>query len=1098
MKKFILTTLLLLSFCGIKSVCAQQQSDSIPPSGNDIILQGIELFDNGKYDDAIKTFKKVSECDPEYARACYETALAYNNLGDYAAALQKCQESIILNPADIQAGVLKGNLLDELARRDEAINWLEILEKKYPYNQNLLYNLAICHLNNGEPQKAEEILLKGLHYNPYHASSHLALARINYIMGRKAQSYLAYNMAILMNPRVDYIKRFEEAISGQADSILKSYLYPYSANVEHAKWDYITGLLDAEIAFREDFPYEYKLSFLSCRQSFLLFQKMVFDEKDTTIYNQFYVRFFKKVSENKEFETYINYTLKNTNNKLVNDWLEKNATSIDKFIARARESINSWREYGFSTVNEGKHQKKYHFNDDGDLESIGILSEAPQPSKEGIWHFISETGAISQKAFYQNNLREGESLIYWPDGSVKQKLNFKNDKFNGLNYTYHPNGVKSGIYPRNEDIADGLEEEYNSANKLVSRQPYISGKTVGSLTFTDYANGFSREIPFVNDKREGLFTEEWLNGNKKTEGMYADSLLNGTYKKWYANGQPEWEGLYEKNIQTGKYISYYANGSKSSEGTFDETGNPTGIYTEFDHSGLPTQQISGYKNGKSDGTQTYYFPDGKERAKFVLQEDVIKHVDCFNISGAKVYTADEKDGVLNYKYFFPEGLVKIEGKLKDGLKDGIWKSYSILGKVISEENWIGGIQSGLQQSFHENGNPELVYTCDSGKISGKIVKYFRSGHVYWTGYYNAGGYTGEWITYYSNDSVETRAYFANNKIAGRRMRYSPNGKLTTEETFNTDGEPIRIKYFDFEGKLTDELNFPYDSVNLALHFPDGKIKAKLSRSDRKLHGIQEYFHPNGKLKNQQTYIYGNAQGVSQEWDHHGNPVDIRNYCMNELDGKWRNYENGKLVSTDSFEMGLNHGLYQEFHPNGHVFRTLREEAGERQGNSDCFAPDSTWMYSIQYRDDEICSVSFIDNQGKLHTNERIDDKTKEIVCYYKNGKVSARIPFAKGIFNGKHAIYYSNGQLLRELSYVNDYREGLSNYYYENGKLKESCEWLNGSKSGHYNSFFSTGQKELEGNYLANKKLGKWLVYNETGKIVETLYYENDELYDIK
>jgi uncharacterized protein len=1097
MTKFIFSTLLFLSFCGIKNVHAHQQSDSIPPSGNDIIRQGIELFDNGKYDDAIKTFKKVSPCDPNYAAACYETSLAYDNLEDFSMALQKCEEAILLNPTDVQTGILKGSLLDELTRRDEAINWFEILEKKYPYNQSLLYNLAICYLNKGEPQKAEEILLKGLHYNPYHTSSHLALARINFIMGRKAQSYLAYNMAILMNPRVANIKKFEEAISGQIDSISKSYLYSYPENVEHKKWDDITGLLNAEVAFQENFPYPYKLNFLSCRQSYLLFQKMVFDEKDTSFYNQFYVRFFRKVLENNEFESYLNYSLKNTENKQVNEWLKKDSTLVDQFTTHARESINLWKEYGFSTENEDKHQKTIHFSDKGDLESVGILKDTPQPSREGIWHFISETGAISQKGRYQNNMREGDFLIYWPDGTIKQQLIYKSDKLNGLNYTYHPNGVKSGIYPRTNDIPDGVEDEYNSAKKLVSRQLYKNGKTEGNAIFNDYANGYSRLIPFVNNKREGMTIEKWLNTNKKTEAMYADSLLNGAYKKWYANGQPEWEGIYKKNIQIGKWTSYYSNGTKSAEGMLDESGKPTGVYFEFDHQGRPMQQISGYKNGKPDGIQTYYFPNGKEQAKFVLQEDTYKHIDCFNLSGEKIYSADEKEDELSYKYFFPEGTIKLEGKFKNGLKEGIWKRFNVLGKVISEETWIGGIRSGSQKYYHENGSLQLVYTCDSDKISGKVLRYFENGHISLIGYYDAGDYTGEWTTYYSNDSVETRACFENNKIVGRRMNYSPNGKLVLEETFNTESEPVRFKYFDEKGKLTDELSFPYDSVNFVLHFPDGKIKAKLSFSDRRNNGIQQYFHPNGQLKSQQTFIYGNLQGVSQEWDYHGKPVSVRNYCMNELEGKYSEFENGKPVFVDSFEMGINHGLYQEFYPNGHVLRTITEEAGERQGNSDCFAPDSTWMYSIQYRDDEFYSVSYRDIQGKLHSNEQIDDSKKEIVCYYKDGKVSARLPFAKCIFNGKHSIYYPNGKLLREISYVNDYREGLSKYFYENGAMKESCEWLNGSKSGHYTSYFANGQKETEGNYLANKKLGKWLVYNESGKLVETLNYANDELYEI-
>jgi uncharacterized protein len=1097
MNKFIFSTLVFVSFCGIGNVNAQKQTDSIPPSGNVIIQRGIELFDNGKYDEAIKTLKQVSPCDPSYPKSCYETALIYDNLGKSDFALQKCQEALDLDPKDVQICILKGSILDELGRRAEAIKWLETIEKQYPYNQNLLYNLAVCHMNNGELEKAEEILIRGLHYNPYHASSHIALGKINYMMGRKAQSYLAYNMGIIMNPRIEYIKNLEGAISGKNDSISKGYRYPYSTGVEHSKWDNLTGLLNAEVAFREDFPYNYDLNFLSCRQTFLLCQTMMFDASDTTLYNQFYVRFFRTLIDSNEFETFLYYSLKNSDNKLVSEWHEKHKESIDKFINHSRESINLWKEYGFSIANEDLHQQKYHFSDKGNFISVGILKETPQPSKEGIWYFISESGDVSQKGHYQNNERNGEFLIYWPDGSLKQKLNYKNDNLNGENCTYYPNATKSGVYPRNDGITEGVEEEYNSASKLVSSTAYKRGKIEGTSIYVDYDNGFRREIPFNDNKRVGVMTETWLNSNKKTEAVYADSLLNGTYRKWYSNGQPEWEGIYKKSIQIGKWVSYFANGTKSAEGNLDEAGNPIDGYTEYDRQGRPIQNISGYKNGKPDGNQIFYFSDGKEAARFVIQEDIYKHIDCFKLSGEKIYSADEKEGELNYKYFFPEGTLKIEGKFKDGQKDGIWKSYNVLGKLTSEESWVGGVRNGLQKYYHENGNPELVYACDSGKISGKVIRYFRNGHTSSIGYYDKEGPTGEWVDYYQNDSLASRYFYVSGKLSGRRMSYSPEGKLAIEEVFNADGESVRIKYFNGEEKLVDELNYPFGSASFMLHFPNGKTKAKLSLSDRRKDGIQEYYFPNGQLKSQQTFISGNAQGKSLEWDYRGKLVEVRNYSMNELDGKYFEYENGTLSLADFYEMGNNQGLYQEFHPNGKVFRNISEDGGERQGSSDCFAPDSTWMYGTQYRNDELYSISYFDSQGNLHANELIDNSKKGIICYYKNGKIAARVPLFNCIFNGKHAIYYSNGQLLREISYVNDYREGQSTYYYENGKMKESCDWKNGARHGHFTSYYANGQKEIEGNYLANKKQGKWFVYSVLGKLTETLNYENDELYEI-
>lgn len=1097
MSKLILAVFLLIHFVGIKNLYAQYQPDSIPYIGDDIIKQGIKLYDDGKYKEALKVFEQVSPCDPNYSKACYEMAFTYDNLGDYTTAFQMCKEAIALDSTDIQTFIMKGNLLDKLGRGKEAIEWLKFVEKTYPYHQSLLYNLGICYLNAGDIQKAEAILIKGIHYNPYHAKSHLALAKINYIMGRTAQSYLAYNMGIIMSPRLDYINSFEESISGNIDSISKSYLYPYPGSVNRKKWDILSGLLNSEVAFREDFPYEYKLSFLTCKQSVLLFRKMEFDDKDTSLYNQFYVRFFKKVVEENDLETYLYYTLKSSGNEQVTEWYKKNEALNNAFVDRAKQKIEDWKSYGFSTTNEANHQKIYHFNDEGDLENVGILKENEQPSKVGLWYSVNGTGVIVEKGNYIDNKQEGEFLKYWSDGSIRQKLNFKNDKLDGMNYTFHVNGVKSGVFPRNYGTPDGVQEEYNTAGKLFSRIHYNKGHIEGTTLFIDYPNGFRRETPYVNNKCEGMMTEYWLNGIKKTEAMYADSVLNGSFKKWYANGKAEWEGFYTKGINTGRWISYHPNGVKSAEGRYDESGKTIDTYTEYDYRGKMTSRISGYSEGEPNGTQTYYFPDGTVQARLILENGTLKHMEYFDLAGKQLYMADESNGELYFKSFFPEGPLKTEGLFKNGLKTGPWKDYNVLGKLINELNWNQGYQSGIQKQYFPNGNLELVFVCDSNKVLGEVKRYYKNGHLSFKGYYDAEGPAGLWSSYYSNDSIENLAYLVNGKMVGKRMSYSPDSKLSMEEVFDQEGECLSVKYFSTDGKAYSVTNFSCDSTSYVFYYPNGKLKAKLSYIDRKRHGPQENYYPNGRLKWQKSYIYGNAEGECREWDHQGNPIEVKTYRINKLDGKYYGYDNGKLGFLDHYDMGIDNGLYLEFYPNGHRKRSYETTAGLRQGSTEYTAPDSTWMYSVQYRDDEICAVTYLDKSGNLHSNERVDSSTKEIVCYYKSGKVAACIPMDNGLFKGKYSTYYPNGQLMAETSYVDDYRQGLARQCFENGSVRELCNWNNGSRHGNYTLYFSNGKKAMEGEYREGKKHGKWLCYNETGKLVETLSYADDEVYEI-
>ncbi|WP_243348927.1 tetratricopeptide repeat protein [Parabacteroides sp. FAFU027] len=1096
MKKFFLLPLACISICAFEANA--QAKDTIPASGNEIIKKGIELNDNGKYDEAIRMFGRVSPCDPDYAWACYETALTYSNSDKAEPAYLKCLEAESLNPNDPNTATLKGNLLDDMGKTGEAIQWLNAAYKRWPYNQRLIFNLAVCYLNNNDPQKAEELLITGLKYNPYHSSSHMALAKANYIMGRKAQAFLAYNMGVLLNTSNRNISSFEKAVTGENDSISHPYQYSYPKDLKHEKWDELTGLLNSELAFKNDFPYNFKINYITTRQSLMLFRKMAFEGNDPSFYNQCYVRFFADLMKENDFETYTYYFFQNTEDKTVTDWIKKNKKQYDRFVARSKQKLNNWREYGFSTDNEQKQIKQYHFDDNGDLESLGMLKEGNKPSKEGHWVVVNDEGGRSEEGVYKEDKIEGKWLLFWEQGPVKQDLNYKNDELDGQNITYHPNGVKSGIYPRLNGKREGMEEEYTSCGKLLFRHPYKNDKSEGTLLEVEYGDGLQRETAYKNGKKEGPCTEKWLSGGLKTEAFYKDSLLEGSVKRWYANGKPESVFNHKADKATGKFVTYHANGVKKLEGEYDESGELTGTYREYDRNGKLLSLSESYKAGKLTGVQTFYFPDGAKQGILNYKEDEIMQLEWFDKSGKKLYAATNQNGELPFKSYYPDGSLRQEGVYRKGKKEGNWKTYTPAGVVLEEENWKDGMQSGSQKGYFYDGSIKTAYSCDSNRVVGPYNLYYANGHLRAHGYYDKEGYTGESLSYYSNDSLQSRGFYKDNHLVGRRMSYSPSGKLLLEERFNRNGEQTEEIYFDLQGKVSDDLKFEYDSLNYIQHYPNGKVKAKISICDNERNGIQETYYPNGKLKSRQHYLFGKEQGLSTNWDYHGVKSDEQNYIMNEPEGVHYSFENGKPDFKTIYENGKEQGLYQEFYPNGKVFRQINFEDGERQGNTDYFAPDSTWMFSLHYFKQNLTGISYRDNKNNLLKEQPISQFNSDLLCYYPNGKLSAKVPLKKGIFDGVNVNYYPNGNVMRERTFVNDALNGTNKYYYASGKLKETSEYRNDNRNGHYVSYFENGQKEMEGEYLADKKSGKWLVYDKTGKLTETLFYENDEIYDIR
>ena len=76
--------------------------------------------------------------------------------------------------------------------------------------------------------------------------------------------------------------------------------------------------------------------------------------------------------------------------------------------------------------------------------------------------------------------------------------------------------------------------------------------------------------------------------------------------------------------------------------------------------------------------------------------------------------------------------------------------------------------------------------------------------------------------------------------------------------------------------------------------------------------------------------------------------------------------------------------------------------------------------------------------------------------------------------HGLWQYFHENGKLKYEESYIMDIPNGISRAYYGNGQLKDDFFWLQG------------------------KKQNVWTSYSETGVVLKTEIYDNDNLIPAK
>ncbi|MCH7619970.1 MAG: tetratricopeptide repeat protein [Candidatus Marinimicrobia bacterium] len=127
------------------------------------------LLKAGIYDRAIESLEGTIGSGPQLKNSLTLLAEAYRLSGDTEKAGVTIDKKLIEDPIDGFANFVKGNVLIDLEKSDEAIiYYLKALEKSRGDNRiDVLKRLALTYWDNGDAERATEYLNKILNERPY-------------------------------------------------------------------------------------------------------------------------------------------------------------------------------------------------------------------------------------------------------------------------------------------------------------------------------------------------------------------------------------------------------------------------------------------------------------------------------------------------------------------------------------------------------------------------------------------------------------------------------------------------------------------------------------------------------------------------------------------------------------------------------------------------------------------------------------------------------------------------------------------------------------------------------------------------------------------
>lgn len=419
------------------------------------------------------------------------------------------------------------------------------------------------------------------------------------------------------------------------------------------------------------------------------------------------------------------------------------------------------------TMRDGKpdgYWKTYYEN--GLLKAEGNRKEY---QLEGLWKFYDDSAKLIASIEYRNGFKNGLKTTYRPGETLTET--FVNDIKEGPSTYFYPDGKVRLVI----NFVDGLETGF--------AKEYAPDGTV--ITLYEYRKGFMVSRERINRKdSKGLKQGKWKyfypSGNVKTDGVFRDDKKYGYFKEYDEEGQlvsvkkfvndveqveaPELTSL---SLKT----DYYPNGKVKTVGSYNGE-IPEGVRREFSEEGKIT---AGYvfrngvitgegiidEEGIKDGPWKEYYENGQLRSQG---------------------TWDKGKQVGAWKYFYDDGKTEQEGKYnKQGKLDGTWRWYYENGTLRREQSFIAGLEDGEYTEYEENGRLIVKGSFVEGLEEGQWMYDF--GDYKEQGSYAAGNRNGKWKSWFADGTPRFEGEYIDDNLNGKAIWYWPNGKKKDEGNF---------------------------------------------------------------------------------------------------------------------------------------------------------------------------------------------------------------------------------------------------------------------------------------------------------------------------
>ena len=193
--KLFLTAALCTVFC----VGAVAQNSN---QASDLIKEGVDLHNQGKYADAIAKYTEALKIEPDNTYADYEMAFSLYASKKMTEAVPFLEKAVTSANKSVSVGAycLLASIYDDSNQSQKAIDTYNAAIKINPDYPQIFYNLGLAYFRNKQYADAESSAVEAMKHNPKNASSQRLYALVCFHQNKRGNALAALCTFLMLEP----------------------------------------------------------------------------------------------------------------------------------------------------------------------------------------------------------------------------------------------------------------------------------------------------------------------------------------------------------------------------------------------------------------------------------------------------------------------------------------------------------------------------------------------------------------------------------------------------------------------------------------------------------------------------------------------------------------------------------------------------------------------------------------------------------------------------------------------------------------------------------------------------------------------------------